>query len=199
MSEEMLVRHCSPTLAGLKTANMFTCNYESETALNSLIRAYNKRLGMKGLRVMPLRYGRERALIYVYRPNKLKNDLCDPLSRQLLTERGYDCTSCGKCISTLMERLNSSDAFPHEIGLFLGYAPEDVRCFMRDPNDGLLCSGCWRVYYNANEKMRLFARFKKCTEVYGRCFDRGTALERLAVACGDAINGINKKEKQKNE
>ena len=188
MSEELIIRHCSPTLAGLKTANMFSCLYDDPHALNGAIRAFNKRLGKKGLRMMPLRYGKERALIYVYRPDKLKNDLRDPLSKRLLTERGYDCSSCSSCISTLIERLNATDDFPHEIGLFLGYAPDDVKCFMHDPNEGCKCTGCWRVYANESEKKRLFARFQKCTEVYKRCFNKGTALERLAVACGDTIN-----------
>ena len=185
MSDELLVRHCSPTLAGLKTANMFSCPCESRHSLDCSIRSFNKRFGEKGLRMMPLRYGRERALIYVYRPSKLKSDLCDSVSRQLLSERGYDCTSCGRCLSRLMERLEAGEGFPHEIGLFLGYAPDDVKCFMRDPNEGLLCTGCWRVYGNEAEKKRIFARFKKCTEVYKRCFNGGIALERLTVACGD--------------
>lgn len=188
MSEEMIIRHCSPTLAGLKTANMFTCLYDDPQALNGAIRAFNKRLGKKGLRMMPLRRGKERALIYVYRPSRLKSDLRDPLSTELLLERGYDCTSCSRCLSRLIGRLKSAEEFPHEIGLFLGYAPDDVKCFMHDPNEGLLCTGCWRVYDNENEKKRLFARFKKCTEVYKRCFSEGITLEHLTVACGDAIN-----------
>ena len=27
MSEDLIIKHCSPTLAGLKTANLFTCVY----------------------------------------------------------------------------------------------------------------------------------------------------------------------------
>ena len=30
MSEEMLVCHCSPTLAGLKTGSLFSCPYSSQ-------------------------------------------------------------------------------------------------------------------------------------------------------------------------
>ncbi|MCR5809005.1 MAG: DUF3793 family protein [Clostridiales bacterium] len=33
MSEALIVRHCSPTLAGLKTANMFNYVYEDEAEL----------------------------------------------------------------------------------------------------------------------------------------------------------------------
>ena len=72
MSEELIIRHCSPTLAWLKTANMFSCRYEDKRVLNGAIRAFNKRLGKKGLRMMPIRHGAERALICVFRPAKLK-------------------------------------------------------------------------------------------------------------------------------
>ena len=27
MSEETIIRHCSPTLAGIKTGNLFRCSY----------------------------------------------------------------------------------------------------------------------------------------------------------------------------
>ena len=33
MSEELLVRHCSPTLAGLKTGNLFSYKVESISGL----------------------------------------------------------------------------------------------------------------------------------------------------------------------
>jgi len=33
MSEELVVRHCSPTLAGLKTGNMFTAEFSDKDDL----------------------------------------------------------------------------------------------------------------------------------------------------------------------
>lgn len=41
MSEEMLVKHCAPTLAGMKTGNMFTCEYESRDELCRDVRHWN--------------------------------------------------------------------------------------------------------------------------------------------------------------
>ena len=63
MSEELLVRHCSPTLAGMKTGNMFTCSFENEESMKGDVRKLNGLLGKKGLRVLPLRYRNNRALI----------------------------------------------------------------------------------------------------------------------------------------
>ena len=71
MSEELLVRSCAPTLAGLKTANLFNCPYTDAEEIKSAARKYNKILVKKGLRVLPLKMRENRALIYVYRPSRL--------------------------------------------------------------------------------------------------------------------------------
>ena len=42
--------------------------------------------------------------------------------------------------------LSGSCAFPHEIGLFLGYPFEDVMGFIENKGENYLCSGCWKVY-----------------------------------------------------
>ncbi len=48
MSEEQVVRNCAPTLAGLKTGNLFACPYESREDLLDFLRSLNRRLGKKG-------------------------------------------------------------------------------------------------------------------------------------------------------
>ena len=75
MSEELLVRHCAPTLAGLKTANLFACRFSDGDALRRCLCCWNRRLTKKGLRILPLRFEGRRALIYVYRPARLACDL----------------------------------------------------------------------------------------------------------------------------
>ena len=38
MSEDYLIRHCAPTLAGIKTANLFTCPYQDRKDLLDSVR-----------------------------------------------------------------------------------------------------------------------------------------------------------------
>lgn len=66
MSEDMIVRHCSPTLAGLKTGNMFSCWFSDVTEMRDTLRRLNHLLGKKGLRIVPLRFKKNQALVYVY-------------------------------------------------------------------------------------------------------------------------------------
>ena len=181
MSEQILIRHCSPTLAGMKTGNMFTCAYTEPQEVKAYIRSLNQRLMHKGLRVLPLRYSGQRVLIYVYRPSHLTRDLQDELANALLTERGYPCLTPERRILHLMERLKESAEFPHEIGLFLGYPPEDVYGFIANKPDSCICTGFWKVYGNAEEAKKTFDKYKKCTDVYSRCWAEGESLERLTV------------------
>ena len=105
MSEELIIRHCSPTLAGLKTGNLFSCTFAAEEELRRNICALNKKLVPKGLRVLPLQLEGNRALIYVYRVSGLKRDLQDSEAREILLAAGYRPERAEQCVRHLMQRL----------------------------------------------------------------------------------------------
>lgn len=181
MSNEILIRSCAPTMACLKTGNMFNCAFDSREQMSVELRHLNRRLGRKGLRILPLRWRSGRALLYLYRPKLLERDLRDPLARALLSECGYACDTVGACLARLIARLRTEEDFPHEIGLFLGYPPADVDGFMHRKEECKL-SGIWKVYDDVESAVRQFARCRHCTEVYLNCLARGFSLDRLAVA-----------------
>ena len=120
MSEDVIVKFCSPTLAGIKTGSLFSCSYDSKNEVYVFLRELNISLRNKGVRFMPLRFKDKKVLIYAYRPSKLLPEVQGKEADELLSRRGYCTQNCGRCLSRLMERLSESDAFPHEIGLFLG-------------------------------------------------------------------------------
>lgn len=182
MSEEMIVRHCSPTLAGMKTGNMFTCFFAGKDEMRKSIRKWNGFFVKKGLRMLPLRYKNGRALIYIYRPAKLSKDLQDGTACGLLKGLGYGEETSTGCIAHLIKRLGESEEFPHEIGLFLGYPPEDVCGFIENRAEGCKCVGCWKVYGDADAARKTFAKYKKCTDVYCARLAEGSSIERLTVA-----------------
>ena len=131
MSENLIIRHCAPTLAGIKTGNLFTASYDSIEQLDDEIRRMNTRLKDKGLRIVRLRAKANRALIYVYRPDKLADDLEHRDAKAILARSGYrQAAESAEHIDMLSKRIEDSPEFPHEIGLFLGYPPEDVKGFI---------------------------------------------------------------------
>ena len=84
MPEELVVRQCAPTLAGIKTGSLFRAAYEDKKQLLGQIREINQRLREKGLCLLPLRFRNGNALLYLYRPERLKTDLNNELARRTL-------------------------------------------------------------------------------------------------------------------
>lgn len=181
MSEELLVRHCSPTLAGLKTGNLFSYKVESIAGLKRQIEYMNNMLNSKGVYVCLLKLCGDRALIYVFRPNSLKRDLNREEARALLNKNGYSGESLHGYINHLSERICKCSEFPHEIGLFLGYPIEDIKGFITNKGKNCKCVGCWKVYNNEIEAKKTFAKFKKCTDIYCRKLNEGLSIMRLTI------------------
>lgn len=80
----------------------------------------------------------------------------------------------------LRRRLLWREGFPHEIGLFLGYPPEDVQGFLADPGGGRckLC-GHWKVYHDVEGARRQFARFDCSREALCSRLRAGMTLSQL--------------------
>ncbi len=180
MSEELLIRFCSPTLAGIKTGSLFTANKWDDQTIGK-IREFNNILTRHGLRLIPLSKNKRGILVYLYRPDRLKRDLKCPEALTILKRKGYPCGDTDRCIVRLIEHLVKDESFPHEIGLFLGYPPEDVQGFMDDPSKGVMCNGCWKVYGNVSEARKLFEEYGKCEAAYCRKLKQGKTLESLIV------------------
>jgi len=140
MLERYLVEHCSPTLASIKTANLFNMPYASW------------------------------------------KELTKPGVAEFLQTYGYENTDVDQAIERLHIRLEKGGNFPHEIGLFLGYPLGDVKGFIENAGKNSKCAGCWKVYCNECETMKLFERFRKCREIYLRLWQQGKPVWKLAVA-----------------
>ena len=137
-----MISQCAPTLAGIKTGSLYGCYYASEDELKEDVRRFNKSYGACGLRLIPMRYAGQRALLYLYRPGSLKKDLENETAQRILSECGYRCCgSCDQCIARLRCRICEGGEFPHEVGLFLSYPPEDVNGDVIAACDGIAL-GC---------------------------------------------------------
>ena len=179
MSDETVIRHCAPTLASIKTGSLFTSRFDSEEAMRASLRALNQRLRGKGLMAIPLRWRDGVALIYLYRPQRLEQDLRQRDAARLLSACGYGAGCPAAQLRSLALRLHSGDGFPHEIGLFLSYPPEDVDGFIRSPGEAKY-TGAWKVYGDVAQAQRVFAQYRHCTRRFMQRWQQGWSLERLA-------------------
>lgn len=180
--EKCIIEHCSPTLAGLKPASLFSCCCMSEKELLEQVKDMNMKLKPKNIVVSVMTKKDGRALIYVYRKNMLQRELEKKETSEFLQRYGYSDQRVERAVARLKKRLAESESFPHEIGVFLGYPLGDVKGFIENEGRNCKCVGCWKVYCDENEAVRLFEKYRKCTNIYKRLYERGKTVLQLTVA-----------------
>ena len=129
MPERVLIETCSPTLAGMKPANLISLPYQNEEQARADIREMNRIFAGKGLRAVPLNFRKGHVLLYLYRPASLKLEFAGEGIRSFLEPLGYDCSDADRCVARLGEKIRAgrvSAEFPDEGGVFLGYPLEEL-------------------------------------------------------------------------
>lgn len=180
--DRYIIEYCAPTLAGMKTGGMFRIKFSSESKMNAEIQNMKNILKPKKVSLTVLKSTGTNALIYVFREDKLKNDLKNPDLDNLLDELGYSKGGINTVLRQLKERMTENGDFPHEIGAFLGYPPKDVIGFVKNKGSNCLCSGWWKVYHDAENAKKMFLKFDKCRELYKKLYLSGKTALQLAVA-----------------
>lgn len=182
MLEQSVIENCAPTLAGIKSANLFSYHFTEKATVLEELSAINAKLGTKGVYVEALLWKRDSALIYTYRRSLLEKELQQDGAVPLLSQYGYPDCKVESCLSHLRKRLCDYDCFPHEIGIFLGYPLEDVIGFIENGGKNCKTCGLWKVYCNECEKEKLFEKLRKCTRIYTQVFAEGRSITQMTVS-----------------
>lgn len=175
---EYLIKHCAPTLAHLKVANLFNYPFYTICELRKEVSELNDMLHQLNLSVDILKVGRKRALIYVYDEVWLKETLKQEGISMYLKSKGYLGESVKSDLEVLKIHLENQE-FPHEIGLFLGYDYEDVIGFIQHQGQDYLYKGYWKVYHEVKQKKQLFNTYSECTKQYLKQYQAGILLKNL--------------------
>ena len=181
MSDLQLIRNCAPTLAGMKIGSLFNAREKEEAQVNLWLKRWNALLNEKGVYVRCLRYNGRAALMYVYREAALNERMREPKVQALMRRLLYPAGGIAGKIDHLSAHLNAHPEFPHEIGLFLGYPLEDVCGFIRKNGRDYKCSGCWKVYGDAEKAKACFKKYHRCTAHYVKHYQKGGTLCQLTV------------------
>lgn len=178
------ITQCAPVMAGLKPANLFRWVEPDTAVMAGILADWHKQLQPRGVKIEILKACActSAFLIYVYRENRLQKILHDPAVQAYLATTGYAATDLRGQLDHLSRRLCTESEFPHEIGLFLGYPLEDVVGFVQHKGKNYTCKGYWKAYGDPAAALARFASYRKCTEVYLRCYRNGFTPARLTVA-----------------
>lgn len=164
-----LVCQAGLVMAGEKPAAVFGFRPRSARAdratLNELICVYARRLADEGVRLAPLAERAGSKMLLVWRPELIEDLLSSGDNRAFLRSQGLPCSAAERLSVALVRRLRAyyagSAAFPHEIGLVLGYPLEDVEGFIADGGRGARACGRWKVYGDPSAARERFERLER--------------------------------------
>ena len=181
--EELLVRHSSPTLKGIKSGSLFTYRPASESNFTKSLSSYDRHLAKKGVRVRSISGHGSAKRILVYRPKMIEKLLSQVEPRCILCSLGYPVDQGHENnVAFLMDRFKDGDGFPHEIGLFLGYPLDDVKGFIKNKGRNYTLCGLWKVYGDLGDAKEKFEEYKQCREHCLECLRQGQSVLQLILA-----------------
>ena len=171
--ERLLAMHTAPAMLGAKPSNLLTVEGDSRT-INENITRFNRKASQKGLHIQPLRRMGGKTLMLLYNERLLDKQLHDDEVLSMFRGFGYSgCKSCPQYLDKLRCRMEESEDFPHEIGLFLGYPVEDIKGFIDNKGRNCLLCGYWKVYRDADNARKVFNRYNNCIKYMVDCLDSG--------------------------
>ena len=175
--DRALAYYCAPSLVGIKPADLIAWPLTPEAQVP--VAEYAAALEPRSICLRILRQGRERCLLLVYRPRRLAEQLSCPAVSDMLAAEGYPVDDGIEAMLAHLSQRLCQEAFPHEIGLFLGYPPEDVEGFRRNKGQNYKLCGWWKVYGDAEEAGAFFQRCDRCRAALCRQIRAGRSLPEL--------------------
>ena len=157
--KKIIINHCSPVLLGCKPAALFPLR--SENAVDVLSVLVRLRLG-----VTVLRKTENRLLVFVFEKERLEKTVINRDILPVLAGIGYPPGASLVGLLAYLRKQFSRIDFPHEIGFFLGYPPDDVLGFVRHNGQNYKFSGYWKVYGDVEHAKELFRQFDACRECF---------------------------------
>ena len=106
-----------------------------------------------------------KCLVFLYRRESFSRYLKRTDVRGFLGSYGYENVELEKMLERLSKRVcqysDGEICFPHEIGAFLDYPIDDVKCFIEKDGKDSLFSGYWKVYNNPGRAKMIFWAYDK--------------------------------------
>lgn len=187
-----LALQCAPVISGIKISNLLTIPAKSLRELSVVLKKTE-------LSFRILYPGRERLVILIYRETELKEYLEREEVMAFIYKCGYETSDISKIFPVFVKRymryMELKQDFPHELGLFLGYPIEDVEGFIKENGKNYLYSGYWKVYKDAELKIRLFKNYERVQTEIVRLLYEG--LDLMDIITNYSNIGHSKEEYSK--
>lgn len=159
--DAQLAIQCAPVITGLKLSNLLMVDRCCAGKVEHMLRE----TGFCCNRVMETT---DRTAILVYDFSRLQSYLLQSAVGWMMGKFGYHDLRVEVVLERFRQRyesyLQAGCEFPHEMGLLLGYPPEDVWGFVVNKGENALYTGYWKVYAGTEQKRSLFHQFECARE-----------------------------------
>ena len=153
-----LILQCAPFLKGIKIACILNITEENSRELYEILEG-------TGIKFKILTRNHGKCLVLLYRRESFLRYLKRTDVREFLGSYGYEDVEPEKMLERLSKRVcqysDGEICFPHEIGAFLDYPIDDVKCFIEKDGKDSLFSGYWKVYNNPGRAKMIFWAYDK--------------------------------------
>ncbi len=153
-----LILQCAPFLKGIKIACILNITEENSRELYEILEG-------TGIKFKILTRNHGKCLVFLYRRESFSRYLKRTDVREFLGSYGYEDVEPEKMLERLSKRVcqysDGEICFPHEIGAFLDYPIDDVKCFIEKDGKDSLFSGYWKVYNNPGRAKMIFWAYDK--------------------------------------
>lgn len=160
--EVQLALQCAPLITGLKVSNLLIVDNDKADEVR-------KMYGQTKISLYLICSTEDRSIFLLYDEAGLSAYLQDERVTKILFWKGYSQLNLEYVLNEFSKRyvgyLSGKKEFPHEMGVLLGYPPEDVYGFILNKGENYICSGYWKVYSNPDESKKLFERFNQAKEL----------------------------------
>lgn len=153
-----LILQCAPFLKGIKIACILNITEENSRELYEILEGTEIKF-----KILTRNHGK--CLVFLYRRESFSRYLKRTDVREFLGSCGYEDMEPEKMLERLSKRVcqysDGEICFPHEIGAFLDYPIDDVKCFIEKDGKDSLFSGYWKVYNNPGRAKMIFWAYDK--------------------------------------
>ena len=174
-----LILQCAPFLKGIKIACILNITEENSRELYEILEG-------TGIKFKILTRNHGKCLVFLYRRESFSRYLKRTDVRDFLGSYGYEDVEPEKMLERLSKRVcqysDGEICFPHEIGAFLDYPIDDVKCFIEKDGKDSLFSGYWKVYNNPGRAKMIFWAYDKAKTSAVNEYLIGKSIRDIAYA-----------------
>ena len=174
-----LILQCAPFLKGIKIACILNITEENSRELYEILEG-------TGIKFKILTRNHGKCLVFLYRRESFSRYLKRTDVREFLGSYGYEDVEPEKMLERLSKRVcqysDGEICFPHEIGAFLDYQIDDVKCFIEKDGKDSLFSGYWKVYNNPGRAKMIFWAYDKAKTSAVNEYLIGKSIRDIAYA-----------------